>query len=71
MKILASLLTCGILPDEENHGLGLEVCVLELRRVEVFVLVELLEGQQLVAVDGLQPVQHVLAHAELKGQGGF
>lgn len=52
--------TGGVLAHEQDHRLRVEVRVFELRRVILVELVVLLERQQLVAVDPLEPFDHIV-----------
>lgn len=52
----------GVLADQQHHGLALEVGGLQRRGVEVMEEVGLLQRQQLLSVQGLQPLRHRLVH---------
>lgn len=55
----------GVLAHQQHHGLALEVRGLQRRRVEVMEEVCLLQRQQLLAVERLQPLRHGLVHLSL------
>jgi len=52
----------GVLAHQQDHRLGIEVWILELRRVKVVELVVLLQRQQLAPIDLLQLADHILHH---------
>lgn len=51
-------LSCGVLSHHQHHRLVIKVCILKTGRVEVMETIVLLQRQQLLTVQGLQPFCH-------------
>lgn len=55
-------LSSGVLSHDQHHWLVVKVCILQAERVEVMETVKLLQGQQLLSIQGLEPFCHGADH---------
>lgn len=55
-------LSSGVLPHHQYHGLVIKVCILQTWRVEVMEAIILLQRQQLLSIQGLEPFCHSADH---------
>lgn len=57
-----SCLSSGVLSHHQHHRLVIKVCILQTGRVEVMETIELLQRQQLLTIQGLEPFCHSADH---------
>lgn len=51
-------LSSGVLSHHQHHRLVIKVCILQTGRMEVMETIKLLQRQQLLTVQGLEPLCH-------------